>query len=118
MCTMRPMTEDELISALRNEKEIRIKYQDIVYSICNILDMTTKCDCTIDVAVSKVKMLRDTRIAKDALIKELVDALEVSNQFIIASDNIELSEVTKESVIERADQALAHAKEQSNESTG
>jgi len=56
--------------------------------------------------------------SKDALIKELTDALEVSNQFIIASDNIELSEVTKESVIERADQALAHAKEQSNESTG
>lgn len=37
-----------------NEKEIRIKYQNIVYEICKLFD-TSKEKCTLDIVVDKVK---------------------------------------------------------------
>lgn len=40
--------------ALSNEKVTRIKYQDIVYKICALFDMSNE-KCTIDTVVDKVK---------------------------------------------------------------
>lgn len=40
-----------------NEKTIRIKYQDIVYAICQLFDEHQN-PCTIDVVVDKVKQLQ------------------------------------------------------------
>lgn len=42
------------------EKDVRIKYQSIVYKICSLFD-TAKEKCTIDEVVDRVKKLKDRR---------------------------------------------------------
>jgi len=103
-----------------NEDEVwlqfRLGYDTLVFTHKHYPDCVRFIRADLTEAIGKgvgtlLKTEGDIIAKQDALIKELVDALEVSNHFIIASDNIELSEVTKESVIEKADQALAHGKE-------
>ncbi len=66
---------EELEAQADKQKRCRIKYQDIVYKACNLLDKTrTPCpDCTIDQVVSRIKDLQ-TEIGREYARAEKAEA--------------------------------------------
>lgn len=64
---------DRLTERLETEKDTRIKYQEIVYKICNLMDTrkTPSPDCTIDAVVDRVKNLTARLKDAESALKEI-----------------------------------------------
>ena len=69
-------TQGDRIDNITIEKEARIKYQKIVYEICNLFD-NAKEKCTIDLVADKVKSLKLDNATLERLDEEKVwDVIE------------------------------------------